>query len=61
MDKMPEDRGVEPPEGADGGYVGILDVAVIGGLVVVLLILALRFRRRRLEEKKSLRKLSVVK
>ena len=57
---MSEDTVVESSGSGEGGYVGILDVAVIGGLLVVAVILIIRFRRQRMEDHKSLRKLSVV-
>lgn len=57
---MSEDRGAESPVSVEGGYVGILDVAVVGGLLVVVLALAIRYRRRQLENPDNLRKLSVL-
>ena len=52
---------VEPTVG-DGGAVsvGVLDVVIIAGLVAVVVVLLMRFRRKRMEDKNTLRSLKVM-
>lgn len=57
---------VEPAMGDAGGAaggavsVGILDVVIIAGLVAVVAVLVMRFRRKKLEEQNTLRSLKVM-
>lgn len=46
--------------GGEGLQVGVLDAVLLGGLVVVVVALLVRFRRKRLEEQNNLRSLKVV-
>lgn len=49
-------------EAVAGGVasIGILDVVLIAGLVAVVAVLVMRFRRKKLEEQNTLRSLKVM-
>lgn len=59
---MPEDVQVESAseEPGDGGYFSLVDGILLVGVVVIVLALIIRFRKRKIEERNSLRNLRVI-
>ena len=57
-----EDANMEPGGGGSGEglQVGVLDALLLAGVLVIVLILFLRYRRKQLEEKDNLRSLKVI-
>ena len=46
--------------GESGWHFGILDGVMLAALMVIVIVLIIRFRKKRFEERNSLRKLSVI-
>lgn len=56
---MPEDVQVESAS-EESGYFSLVDGILLVGVVVIVLALIIRFRKRKIEERNSLRNLRVI-